>query len=149
MSMPSRRLVPLQQVAESREDQALQRVMERHRTLAEREQRLSELQAYLQEYQKAVPGTTPSMLVNRQAFVARLREAERFQRQAVETARAECDSERARWMLKRRDVAVLDQLAACYHRKERRDEERHAQRHLDEFALRQFIQPDPVKGEIF
>lgn len=137
--MDSRRLIPLQTVAESREDEAARRLSDCQRQLAEHEARLEEIRRYAREYGEAPPQASAHLLVNRQAFLARLLEAERFQEKAVEDARLAVEAERLKWLLKRRDVSVLDQLAACYRTREQRHEERRDQRGADELALRRFL----------
>lgn len=137
--MNSRRLVPLQTVAETREDEAARRLAEVQKRHADQETRLADLRRYAEEYATAPAGPTPALMLNRQAFLTRLREAERFQVQAVEDARLAVEAERAAWLLKRRDVSVLDQLAACYRGREQRQQERYEQRGADELALRRFV----------
>lgn len=137
--MDSRRLSPLQTVAETREDEAARRLRDCQRQLAEHEVRLDEIRRYAREYADTSPQASAGLLVNRQAFIARLQEAERFQHKAVEDARLAVEAERLKWILKRRDVSVLDQLAACYRGRERRCEERRDQRGADELALRRFL----------
>lgn len=137
--MDSRRLIPLQTVAESREDEAARRLRDCQRQLTEHEARLEEIRRYTREYAEAPPQGAAHLLVNRQAFLARLKEAERFQEKAVEDARLAVDAERLKWLLKRRDVSVLDQLAACYRSREQRQEQRRDQRGADELALRRFL----------
>ncbi len=132
------RLKPLQQLAESREEDAARRLLDHQRQLSERELRLQELSRYLAEYEGAGQLLNASMLMNREAFLARLREAVAVQERLVQQARASCDTERARWLLQRREVSTLDQLADCYRRRERRIEEQRSQKQLDDFALRRF-----------
>lgn len=137
--MNSKRLFPLQTLAETREDAAALKLAEVQRRHADQETRLQDLRRYAQEYAHAPAGATPALLLNRQAFLARLREAERFQEQAVEEARLAVEAERTTWLLKRRDVSVLDQLAACYRGRERRQSERREQGSNDELALRRYL----------
>lgn len=130
-------LQPIQHVANLREDEAMRSLAACQQQVAEHEAKLAELQRYIQEYASTPPqAATPSLLGNRHAFLARLQEAERFQRQAVEDARARCEVERARWLLKRRDVGTLEQLASSYRIEERRHAERRDQKELDEIAAR-------------
>lgn len=131
----SQRLQPLQQVAEQREDEALRQLAECQRNERDHEQRLSDLRRYMAEYsQQDAAVCTPALLNNRLGFLARLREAEKMQLQLLEQAREQTQTERARWMLKRRDTGVLEQLAAAYRVQERRQSERHEQKNLDELA---------------
>lgn len=141
-SMSSARLQPLQQIAESREEEASRRLLDRQRALSERESRLNELTRYLSEYEGLAQAHNPRLLMNRQAFVERLREAVAIQTQLVQQARSGCDVERAEWLLQRKQVATLDQLADCYRRRESAVEAQRTQKQLDEFALRRFMTAD-------
>ncbi len=133
----SHRLVPLQQIADSREDEAARRLIDVQRQVAERETRLQELIDYRSEYEQRRVGSTPQLLMNARQFIARLREAEAFQRQLVEQARQELATERGRWLSRRREVGTLEQLAEIYRERERRMEARRAQNGMDEHASRQ------------
>lgn len=137
--LASERLQPLQQRAESREEEAARRLLDQQRQLSERELRLHELTRYLAEYEGMSSAGSARMLMNQRAFVERLREAVAMQKRLVEQARASCDLERGRWLLERREVSTLDQLADCYRRRERVVEERREQKQMDEFALRSFV----------
>ncbi|MEQ1439327.1 flagellar export protein FliJ [Fontimonas sp. SYSU GA230001] len=137
--LASQRLQPLQQLAQTREEEAARRLLEQQRQLSERELRLHELTRYLAEYEAMNSAGSARMLINQRAFIERLREAVAMQRRLVEQARAGCDAERGRWLLERREVSTLDQLAECYRRRERQIEERRDQKRLDEFALRSFV----------
>jgi flagellar protein FliJ len=139
-AMSSERMQPLQKIAEAREDEAARQLLDRQRVLGEREQRLHELTRYLGEYEGLGQAHNPRLLMNRQAFVERLREAVSMQARLVEQARSNCDVQRGEWLLQHREVSTLDQLADCYRRRERRIEDQRSQRHLDEFALRRFLE---------
>lgn len=131
----STRLEPLQMAAEQREEEALRQMAECRNRVREHETRLAELQRYLQEYNADVAAvSTPALISNRQAFLAKLRQAEEVQMQLLQQARAQCEAEQTRWLLKRRDVGVLDQLAAAYRVEEKRHADRREQREMDELA---------------
>ncbi|MDD3764958.1 MAG: flagellar export protein FliJ [Nevskiales bacterium] len=136
--MTSQRLAPIQQIAQTKEEDAAKRLLEAQRKLSERELRLHELQRYVAEYENGPPASTPLLLMNRQQFLGRLREAVQVQMGLVEQARRDCDAIRGNWLLKRRDVSTLDQLSECYRRKEALIDERRDQQRLDEFALRRY-----------
>ncbi|MES0874093.1 flagellar export protein FliJ [Sinimarinibacterium thermocellulolyticum] len=141
-AMSSSRLRPLQRIAELREDEAAKRLLDQRRVLGERELRLQELTRYLAEYEGLASAQHPRLLMNRQAFIERLREAVALQAQLVEQARSQVEAQRAEWLLQHREVATLDRLADCYRRRERRIEEQRSQRQLDEFALARFVAAD-------
>lgn len=131
----STRLEPLKLVADQREDEAMRAMAECQRAVAEHETRLTELQRYLQDYINTITvASTPALIRNRHAFVEKLREAEGFQMTLLQQAKERCDAERTRWLLKRRDVGVLEQLAASYRTQERQHTERIEQKDSDERA---------------
>jgi flagellar FliJ protein len=131
----SARLQPLQLVADQREDEAMRAMAACQSLAAEHEARLSELQRYVQDYSNSASGAnTPALISNRHAFLAKLREAENFQKTLLEQAKERCEAERTRWLLKRRDVGVLEQLAASYRTQERQQIERIEQKDSDERA---------------
>lgn len=135
MSPRSIRLQPLQQLASLREDEAMRSLAGSQQHAADQASRLRELQRYIEDYSTTLPASaTPALLGNRHAFLMRLREAEAFQRRALEQAQAHSEVERARYLLKRRDSGTLDQLAASYRSQERVHAERRAQKDLDEIA---------------
>ena len=136
----STRLEPLQQVADQREQDAMRQMAECRRRVEEHEQRLLELQRYLQDYSSQTAGvSTPALISNRQSFMAKLREAETMQMQLLQQAQVQCEVERARWMLKRRDAGVLEQLAASYRVQEQRQVQRIEQKNMDELAAQRVM----------
>jgi len=139
MSPPmSHRLEPLQQLADNREDEASRKLADAQRLVVEREQRLQELIAYRGDYERRVVCGTTQLLLNARQFIARLREAEAFQRQLVIKAQQELAAERARWLLRHQEADTLEMLAEVYRGRERRTEARRIQQQLDEQALRQY-----------
>jgi len=136
----SARLEPLQLVADKREDEAMRAMAECQRQVAEHEARLTELQRYMQEYANSnVAASTPALISNRHAFLAKLREAEKYQQSVLEQAKERSEAERTRWLLKRRDVGVLEQLAASYRTQERQQTERISQKDADERASQSYF----------
>ncbi len=134
MQMSSRRMEPLQQIADLREDEAARALLDAQRLLADREQRLLELQNYRAEYERAPVLPLPPLLRNRHQFLERLREAERFQCALVEQAQRGVDQQRASWLLQKRECKTIAQLTESYVRRERREEERRDQKQLDELV---------------
>lgn len=129
------RLEPIQQLAGMREDEAMQALSASRNELAEQEARLAELQRYAAEYADAsIAVGSPSMMINRCAFLAKLQDAVRFQQKTVDQTRLRHEAEHARWLLRRRDAGVLDQLAASYNLQAQRHDERRQQKEMDEHA---------------
>ena len=134
--MHSKRLKPLHQVAQKKEDDAVKRYVDRQEQLRRQELRLSELEAYVAEYSRP-PGQTVDMMQvrMRRDFVERLRGIVQMQVTVVQQARAACEVERSRWVIAHRSTEVLDKLAAKYRANEARIADRHAQRESDEIAV--------------
>ena len=138
--MNAKRLIPIQRLAQKREDDQARQLAEQQKALETQEQRLQELRRYAAEY-SALPSTTtltPALLSNRRAFVEKLDTAVQQQSKQVERARGTCDVERARLLLASREVSVLDKLAASYQAQEKKTAEQRSQKELDDHAGRQF-----------
>ena len=144
--MNARRLLPIQHLAQQREDDQARQFAEQQKVLETQEQRLQELRRYAAEYSAVPQNTTltPALLSNRRSFVEKLDSAVVQQTRQVEKARGSCDVERTRLMLASRDVNVLDKLAASYQAQEKKVAERRSQRELDDHASRAFTRR---KGE--
>ena len=139
--MNAKRLIPIQRLAQKREDDQARQLAEQQKMLETQEQRLQELRRYAAEY-SAIPSAatlTPALLSNRRAFVEKLDTAVQQQSKQVDKARGTCDVERARLLLASREVSVLDKLAASYQAQERKDAEKRSQKELDDHASRLFV----------
>ena len=131
--MNSNRLKPVQLVAETREGSALETFLELQRVASAAQARFEELTEYLATYARsAATAFSPAMLMNRHAFMAKLRDAIDFQRNEVTKANAACQAQRARWILASRDVKVLDKLSEAYRSRERVAADRVTQREQDD-----------------
>lgn len=135
----SKRMQPLQQLADIREDDAARLLVEAQRQYADRQARLVELSRYREDYERQAGAATPQLLRNRQVFLDRLREAERFQQQLVEQARRAVDESRAHWLVQQRGSRTVAQLTSCYLAREQREEARREQKQLDEFAMQRYV----------
>lgn len=139
--MRSRRLDPLLQVMQQRQDTAAREVAERDRVLAEQEQRLDALRRYAEEYAAAPANASiaPALLVNRIAFRERLNAAVVQQAGIVDHNRQLSDVERARLLLASRETKVLEKLADSYRAQETRAAEQRVQRELDDLGGRRAL----------
>lgn len=132
----SKRLAPIHQLAQGREDHAARQLAESQRLLAQQENQLLEMERYLSEYSEGRVGAAmaPALLANREAFLRQLAEALRWQSGAVADARQRLQQAREHWVGKHRDTDMLEHLIDRSHNDERRVQERRLQRELDEFA---------------
>lgn len=136
----SQRMAPLRRVAEGREQQAAQKLAASQQLTRTAAAKLQELRSYLRDYESSRGLLDPDFMSNRQLFITRLREAERYQSGALERAQLAAEQERERWLKQRRDLQVLDKLTQIYRLREHRHEERQVQKQMDERALRQHTQ---------
>jgi flagellar FliJ protein len=136
--MHSQRLVPIRQLTQNREDEAARSLAESQNALARQEAQLQEMERYLNDYGAGKPGAAlaPALLANRAAFLRQLAEALRWQAGAVNEARGRLELARAQWLGRHRDSGVVERLVERSQNSERQQQERRAQRELDEFALR-------------
>lgn len=131
--LSAKRLQPIQQLSEQREDAAAEALAEARRQLAQRETQLRELENYREP---AGSITSVELLLNREAFRLKLNEAIAQQRRAIELSRRLVEQQRQRWIASHQQTQVYDHLAERSREHERRCSEQRAQRDLDELALR-------------
>jgi flagellar FliJ protein len=131
---------PIKRYADSRERDAGTALAEARGALEERERQLAELARYHAEY-SAQPAQQPGAVdlgrvQNHYAFLGRLQDALRQQRQAIEEARAELERRLAHWQSLRAEAAALGRVVERLQQDERRDADRREQQDHDERALR-------------
>ncbi len=132
------RFEPLRQRAARLEDsaaQALSSVLARH---AHAEARHAELCRYEAEYAaRNLPDSTGvNTLRHHAAFLARLRDAVRFQADSVARSSQEVERLRGQWLAAHREVEKLDRLTAQCLQEAAQAEARRQGREQDEAALR-------------
>ncbi|MDB5969841.1 MAG: fliJ [Hydrocarboniphaga sp.] len=131
--LEEQRLVPIQELAEKREDDAARDLNEARKALTLRETQLRELENYREPPATAV---SAEMLRNREAFRLRLSEAICQQRRAVELARRNVETQRQRWIGSHHQTQLYDKLIDRARTHEQTQQDRRDQRDLDEIALR-------------
>jgi flagellar FliJ protein len=130
----TKRLQPIQQLNEQRQDAAATALADAQRLLATREAQLRELENYREP---STPVTNVEQLRNREAFRLKIAEAIGQQKRAIEQARKLVEQQRQRWMASRQQTRLYDKLAETAAASEQQTLERRAQKELDELALRQ------------
>lgn len=135
------RFEPLRQRAAGLEDQAAKLLAEALRRHAQAESRHAELCRYEAEYaERPLPETTGvNSLRHNAAFLARLREAVRFQAERVASSAQEVERARAHWLASHREVEKLDRLLAQAAQEARQKDARRQGREMDENAVRGFM----------
>jgi flagellar protein FliJ len=133
----SRRMVPLLQRAQQRQDAVARDLAARQQALDTHTQRLGELRQYTDEYiNSPLPAVTTGQLLNRRAFLDRLETAVKLQAQTVQRNQAIVDAERGRLRTASRERQVLEQLQQRYRAQEQLLADRRDQRVLDDLGAR-------------
>lgn len=135
------RFEPLRLRAAGLEDQAAKLLAEALRRHAQAESRHAELCRYEAEYaERPLPETTGvNNLRHGAAFLARLREAVRFQTERLASSVREVEQARAHWLATHREVEKLDRLLAQAAQEARQKDARRQGREMDENAVRGFM----------
>jgi len=138
MTSPTDRLALLRRRAALLEDRAAQvmsAALSRHELA---ESRHAELCRYEAEYaDRALPASTGiGTLRHQAAFLARLRDAVRYQAECSRRAAEDVERFRSRWLETHQEVEKLDRLAAQLGREAQQQEHRRQAREMDEAALR-------------
>lgn len=138
MNSPADRLALLRRRAALIEDRAAQMLSAALSRHEQAEARHAELCRYEAEYSdRALPTTTGiGTLRHQAAFLARLRDAVRFQAECSRRAAEDVDRVRSRWLETHQEVEKLDRLAAQLGREAQQQENRRQARDMDEAALR-------------
>lgn len=137
--MNSKRIDPLIRRAETREDALAKELAKKVQTHQQHAQRLDDLERFRSEYEAPpLPGSavSPSQLLNRAAFLAKIDDAVTTQQKHIATSEEALAIERTRLLLASRDKLVLEKLAASYRAAEQKVQERNDQRVLDDLGAR-------------
>lgn len=147
MAMSTDRLNVLVKVAESRTDVAAQALGRSKAGLNEQEGRLTELRRYMDEYRTRPLPVSPTLIANRERFLARLGEAELQQVRAVNAAEAAVRESTQGWLERRAGQQKFGVLQAAAVDREGRFAEQLSQKQMDEFSLRRFALGAEQQGE--
>ncbi len=133
----SERLKPIQHVAEVRERDAARSFAESQRRLEEEQQRLSQLEAYRDEYLQRFrrlqqEGLTVAQLLEYQAFLAKLDAAVRHQAEIVQLRRGDAERRLAAWTDRRTHSRAMERAVDNLADRELQDGERREQKALDD-----------------
>ncbi|SEQ18201.1 flagellar FliJ protein [Ectothiorhodospira magna] len=133
----SKRMEPVLQVADGRQQQAAQRLGQSQQTLDERLNRLEELSSYRDEYalhfeSRSGLGMTALSARDYRLFLHRLNEAIEQQARLVETARRELETSRGHWVEARGKTTALNRVVEQFQREELRQQDRREQFEQDD-----------------
>lgn len=137
----AQRLQPVQNVVDENERRRAEALASGEQRVAACEQRLAELTQYEADYRNAyrdrvAAGMASLELRDYQAFLAKLGEAVRQQRQLVLTAKSDRDAQRRQWQEAARRAKAIDHVMESWQAEDRRAAERRDQRDSDERAQR-------------
>ncbi|WJW74571.1 flagellar export protein FliJ [Thiohalobacter sp. IOR34] len=135
----SRRMRPVVEVADRREQQAARILGEARRRLQEEEAKLAQLIEYHADYARRLEaGSGASLSAARlqdfRLFLDRLAQAIRQQRERIERQRLDCEEKRLAWLATRSRSQALDKVVERYQREEQKAAARREQRESDEQA---------------
>jgi flagellar export protein FliJ len=137
--MPRRKgLHAIQRLAEHAADAASRDVGQRLRALRAEEERLRQVNSFVEHYDElsvaTAPGLTVGAMRGRRQFAARLRDAAERQRQVVEQQEGHYHQHVERWRGARAQALALQRFNDRIRQREQDKRERHEQAVLDEIA---------------
>lgn len=137
MALSRSRLELLLRMAERREADARSAVAEAQRRLDTQQSIDRELRSYRDDYEtRGFARPSPLMLENRRQFLGRLGAAIEAQQAQIAQAAEQLRQAQARWLEQRQALQVAETMLEQGLVRERAEQERRAQREMDEFAGR-------------
>jgi len=132
---------PVQRVAHSREQAAVQKLGQSQQYLDVQKTKLEELRAYREQYARDFndhggAGFDAVRLRDYRLFLQRLGEAVRQQEALIEQIQSRHEQTHRQWIEHRSHSQAIDKVVSRYRRQEHRKRERHEQQEQDEHAQR-------------
>ena len=137
----SKRMQPVQRVAQNREQNAVQKLGQSQQHLDAQRTRLEELRAYRDQYARdfelsSGSGLGAARIQDYRVFLNRLSEAIRQQEALLEQCCSQHEQTRQQWIETRTHSQAIDKVVHRYRQDEHRQQERREQQEQDERALR-------------
>lgn len=134
---PSKRLQPVQRVAESREQKAARHLGVSRQALQAEEVKLNQLKEYHQEYLErfesaARKGISASQLQEYRAFLGKLEEAIRHQEDVVKVSKIDHTTHKNDWRLQHTRTQALNKAVSRFKKLEEAKQERNEQKESDD-----------------
>ncbi len=134
---PSKRLKPVQRIAETREQKAARHMGLSRKTLHAEEVKLGQLKGYHQEYLQrfedaASKGMSANQLQEYRAFLSKLDEAIRHQEGVVASTKSDHSTNQDDWRKKHTRTEALNQAVKRFQKQEKVTAERNEQKESDE-----------------
>lgn len=139
--VPSKRLKPVQRVAESREKDAARELGDSQRRMRDQEAKLDNLKRYHQEYLErfqstARQGMAASQMQEYRAFLEKLDQAIRAQEKVVEASKGECVTRKEHWQQKHVRTQALGKVMDRFKSVEDKQVEKREQNETDDHNQR-------------
>lgn len=133
----SKRMQPVQRVAQSREQAAVQKLGQSQQYLAAQQSKLEELRTYRDQYAKAFEtsggaGLGSMQLQDYRVFLNRLNEAIRQQEVVIAQCTAQHEKTRQHWLETRSHSQAIDKVVERYRQEEHKQQNRKEQQEQDE-----------------
>ena len=143
----SKRMQPVQRVAEKRENDAAHRMSESRQQLAHQETRLKELQAYRDQYaaqfsERGNAGLDSMQLQDYRVFLSRLNEAICQQELVIAQCRSRHVLDQDQWTNRRCHTQAVDNLIERFRKDEQRQQHQREQQLQDDHSQRGRRQTD-------
>ena len=137
----SKRMQPVQRVAQSREQSAVQKLGQSQQYLDAQQAKLEELRAYRDQYAKAFEtsggaGLDATRVQDYRAFLNRLGEAIRHQEAVIAQCCARHEQSRQQWIEARTHSQAVEKAVDRYRQQEHKQKERKEQQEQDEHGQR-------------
>lgn len=141
MTTRAKRLQPIVEIEQNKEQEAARLLGEARKAQAEREGRLVELTGYRDEYarlfaENGAKGIDIARLQSYRGFLSQLNDAIEYQRQVIERGRQEVERRVQLWFAARSRVQALEKVQERYRLEEERKAARREQLETDERAQR-------------
>ena len=133
---PGARYTPLLTRARATEQAALRALSQAQQRFCQEKNKLAQLQNYPNENTHAGQAPSPSTLMNRNAFLSRLRQAIQLQEDQLNKAEQLIKKARKQWVNAHNDTQRYEQLIANEVSRARKHAARIEQKELDEIASR-------------
>jgi len=137
----SKRMQPVQRVAQNREQNAVQKLGQSQQNLDAQRARLEELRAYRDQYARDFElsggsGLDATRVQDYRVFLNRLGEAIRQQETLIEQCCSQHEQTRQQWIKTHTHSQAIDKVVSRYRREDHRQQDLKEQREQDERSLR-------------
>lgn len=135
--VPSKRLQPVQRVAQSRENEAARELGDSQRRVRDQEAKLGDLKRYHQEYLErfettARQGMSAKQMQEYRVFLEKLDRAIKEQERVVQASKSECVNRKEQWQQKHVRTQALGKVMDRFRSAERKEVDKREQAEIDD-----------------